>query len=68
MKYWKVKREYDACKVFPNGVYRSPYYLVGDELLTAMEMDKFKVPDYMVTKVEMPRTRTYIQFGVRWGY
>ena len=68
MKYYVVRKEFDGAKVYPHGFYRSPFHLVGGELLTLMEIDKLHVPDYMVNEIDIPKSRTFKQFDIRWQF
>lgn len=59
MKYFRVKKEYDNYGRSDGSI------LVGNELYTEKEMQKFKIRADRVIPVEVKKNTTYFSFGAR---
>ena len=61
MLYFKVKPEYDNYRKTKIPI------LVGNELLTKAEKERYNVPDKAVTQVQVKKTEIYWFFGARFS-
>lgn len=69
MKYYKVKPEFDGKPMFirkGNHVEKS-YELVGNSLFTPAEFARIANAPKLFEEVNIPRTKTYYFFGVRFS-
>lgn len=61
MKYYKIKMEYDNKPRKDNNI------LVGGELYTKREMEKYNIPFKYCEVVEIPKNKIYFFFGARFA-
>lgn len=59
MKYYKIKQDYD------NKRRKDGSILVGNELYTEKELEKYNIPTSYCDIVEVSRKDTYFFFGAR---
>ena len=68
MLYYRVKKEFDN---YPRYAYNNRGFLtidsalVAGELYTELERQHVAVKDFVFEKIDIPKTRTYWNFGVR---
>lgn len=59
MKYFRIKKEYDNYGRSDGSI------LIGNELYTEKEFDKFKISANRAVIVEVKKNTTYFAFGAR---
>lgn len=59
MRYYQVKAEKDQCRRSDGSI------LIGGELYTARELEKFKIRSCYVIPVEVSKKKIYFFFGAR---
>lgn len=62
MTYYRVKKEYD--NVWCDGC----RFLVKNELYTQKEVERFRIPEEYLVKVEEKESETFFVFGARFSY
>lgn len=67
MLYYRVREEYDNMTVLTdiNGRRFTTFHIIGGELLTERERERYGVPVYMCDAVEISKRRIYWCFGAR---
>lgn len=61
MKYYKIKKEYDNKKRNDGNI------LIGNELYTKKEKEKYNIPDLCCDIVEISKNKIYWFFGARFA-
>ena len=67
MKYYKINA-IGANKYIRYGKKSALLYLIENELYTLKEKEKFKIPSRYVEEMELPKNKTFFNFGARFEY
>lgn len=61
MKYYRIKKEHDNRRRLDGSI------LIGNELYTEKELNKYKIPEAYCNIVEISKKKVYFFFGARFS-